>query len=217
MVELDKEKFFGLMADVHAFYRQDVSTFALSVWWEAMKPFDFQAVAGALNRHCVNPDNGQFMPKPADIMKLLRGSTQDSALVAWAKVDRAVRTVGTYRSVVFDDPAINAVLQDMGGWAQLGNKTEDEWPFVAREFENRYRGYRNRGEFEYPKWLSGIAEAHNVQNGQRVEPPVLIGDERTAKLVLQGGSDKQRIGFSQISEDELGEVLQLSAPAREVA
>ena len=213
----DSIRFASLISNVYAFYRQDHSEFALSVWWEAMKPFDFEAVSDALNRHCVNPDTGQFMPKPADVVRLLRGSTQDGALVAWAKVDRAVRTVGTYRSVAFDDPAINAVLQDMGGWVALGAKTEDEWPFVAKEFENRYRGYRQRGEFDFPKWLPGIAEAQNAQTGQRVEPPVLIGDERKAKLVLQGGSTKQRIGFNQISDDEFGEVLQLAAPAKEVA
>jgi len=213
----DSIKFASLISNVYAFYRQDHSEFALSVWWEAMKPFDFEAVSDALSRHCVNPDTGQFMPKPADVVRLLRGSTQDGALVAWAKVDRAVRTVGTYRSVAFDDPAINAVLQDMGGWVALGAKTEDEWPFVAKEFENRYRGYRQRGEFDFPKWLPGIAEAQNAQTGQRVEPPVLIGDERKAKLVLQGGSTKQRIGFNQISDDEFGEVLQLAAPAKEVA
>lgn len=217
MVETDKERFFGLMADVYAFYRQDVSTFALSVWWEGMKSFDFRAVSDALNRHCLNPDNGQFMPKPADIVKLLRGSSQDGALVAWAKVDRAVRSVGTYQSVVFDDPAINAVLQDMGGWVQLGNKTEDEWPFVAREFENRYRGYRNRGEFEFPKWLPGIAEAQNAQNGQRVAPPVLIGDASRAKQVLLRGTDTPRIGFNQLDADDFDEVLKLSAPVKEVA
>lgn len=213
----DSIKFASLISNVYAFYRQDHSEFALSVWWEAMKPFDFEAVSDALSRHCVNPDTGQFMPKPADVVRLLRGSTQDGALVAWAKVDRAVLTVGTYRSVAFDDPAINAVLQDMGGWVALGAKTEDEWPFVAKEFENRYRGYRQRGEFDFPKWLPGIAEAQNAQTGQRVEPPVLIGDERKAKLVLQGGSTKQRIGFNQISDDEFGEVLQLAAPAKEVA
>src|SRR5690606_26216344 len=113
MIEQDRKAFFKLIADVSAFYGKDFSTFAGNVWWEAMKPFDFAAVADALNRHCVNPDSGQFMPKPADVVKMLQGSTQDSALVAWSKVDRAVRTVGTYRSVTFDDPLIQRVISEM--------------------------------------------------------------------------------------------------------
>lgn len=210
MTEADKKQLFTLVSSVYAFYGKDTSAFALGVWWEAMKPFDFAAVADALNRHCVNPDSGQFMPKPADVVKLLRGSSQDGAMVAWSKVDKAVRQVGTYASVAFDDPIIHRVIHDMGGWVALGSKTEHEWPFVAKEFENRYRGYRTRNEtLDYPKTLIGIAEAQNNQAGQKSQPPVLIGDSSRAKQVLLAGSDRPLVGFERMSSDEL---LALEAP-----
>lgn len=192
----DKPKFAVLVNNVYAFYRQDSSEFAIGVWWEACKGFDFDAVRGALNRHAVNPDNGQFLPKPADIVKLLQGSTLDASMVAWSKVDKAVRQIGTYETVVFDDPIIHSVLQDMGGWVPVGSKGEDEWPFVAKEFQTRYRGYCIQGgPGEYPKRMIGIAEAQNVQNGFKSNPPVLIGDSRAAQSVIAGGSDAPKIGF----------------------
>lgn len=195
----DKMNFAALIANVYAFYRQDSSDFALGVWWEAMKPFDFAAVADALNRHCVNPDSGQFMPKPADVVKMLRGSSQDSSMVAWSKVDKAVRQVGTYESVAFDDPVIHRVIHDMGGWVALGTKNEKEWPFIEKEFENRYRGYCVRNDApEYPKVLIGIAEAQNSQEGRQSQPPVLIGDSTKAKKVLIGGSDKPLVSFERM-------------------
>lgn len=214
MLLSDKPKFAELISSVHAFFNRDVSDFAISVWWEAFKGFDYEAVSEALTRHCMNPDNGQYAPKPADIVKLLRGSTQDSALVAWAKVDKGLRSVGTYRSVSFDDPIILQVLQDMGGWVSLGTKTEAEWPFVAREFENRYRGYSNRPSQDYPRWLPGIAESQNMQTGMKAEPPVLIGDPVKAKTVLLGGSDVQRFGFQQLSEAEFDQALTVTEPRR---
>ncbi|HLP99185.1 MAG TPA: DUF6475 domain-containing protein [Sideroxyarcus sp.] len=197
MILDDYERFRTLIADVHGFYGKDVSSFALTVWWEAMKPFDMDAVAQAMNRHVMNPDSGQFMPKPADIVKMLQGSTQDSALRAWAKVDKAVRHVGTWDDVAFDDPIIHRVLHDMGGWIAMGHKTEDEWPFVAKEFENRYRAFKTRNERpEYPPVLIGLAGANNRMQGQKVAPPTLIGDKETAKLVIQGGADKPLLQFS---------------------
>lgn len=215
MKDSDKAQFFTLIGGVYAFYRQDMSQFAGSVWWQAMQPFDFAAVADALNRHCVNPDTGQFMPKPADVVKMLQGSTQDSAMVAWSKVDKGVRQVGTYASVVFDDPIIHRVIHDMGGWVALGTKDENEWPFVAKEFENRYRGYRVRNETpDYPKQLVGIAEAQNSREGRVSQPPVLIGSSEAAKRVLLGGTDKPMVGFERLSE---GETLALAAPRKEVA
>ncbi|NSX14984.1 hypothetical protein HTY52_12950 [Cupriavidus taiwanensis] len=186
----DATRFTRLVSDVSAFYRQDFSEFAGRVWWQAMQPFDFEAVAEAFNRHAVNPDSGQFMPKPADIVKMLQGTTQDSALVAWAKVDRALRTVGTYRSVSFDDPLIHRVLTEMGGWIELGRKTEDEWPFVRNEFVNRYRGYKMRSELpDFPPHLIGVAEAQNAKTGFAVEPPLLLGNPSQAAEVRAGGSN----------------------------
>jgi hypothetical protein len=183
-------KFQTLLGDVYAFYRQDFSQFAAKVWWSAMTPFDFAAVSEAFSKHCVNPDNGQFMPKPADIVKMLQGSTQDSALVAWTKVDKAVRSVGTYASVAFDDPIIHRVIIEMGGWVSLGTKTEDEWPFIRNEFVNRYRGYKMRNETpEYPPVMIGIAESQNAKNGFQIAPPLLLGQPEKAQMVMLKGSN----------------------------
>jgi hypothetical protein len=195
----DHAQFFELVGNVYAFYRQDYSKFAGSVWLEAMKPYDFAAVADALNRHCVNPDNGQFMPKPADIVRMLEGSTQDSGMVAWSKVDTAIRQRGTYVSVVFDDPIIHRVILDMGGWVLVGGKDADEWPFVAKEFVNRYRGYKMRSETpDYPPVLIGMAEAQNNRQGFKSGAPVLIGNAEQAKRVLSGGTEKPLIAFTQM-------------------
>ncbi|AWB32360.1 DUF6475 domain-containing protein [Orrella marina] len=206
MIDRDRQDFFVLLADVHAFYNRDLSEFSGEIWWNALRPFDFPAVREAFSRHCVNPDSGQFSPKPADIVRMLGGSTQDSALVAWSKVDRAVRLVGTYRSVVFDDALTHRVIHDMGGWLMLARKTESEWPFIAKEFENRYRGYRIRSESPpYPPKLVGESEAQNLLNGQPVEEPVLIGNSAKALAVLAGGTDDRLLEF--ISASAIGQEL----------
>jgi len=216
MIEADRPDFAKLIGAVYAFYRQDTSQFAIGVWWEACKPFDLAAVRDALNRHAINPDNGQFMPKPADIVKLLQGSTKDAALVAWAKVDKGIRQCGTYRTVAFDDPLIHRVIQDMGGWIMLGSKSEDEWPFVAKEFESRYRGYKSRNEVpEYPAKLLGITEAENSRYGYASEPPTLIGKPEEAKRVLLGGSDRPALEMTRA--DAVPERLQLVSEQKEAA
>lgn len=208
MTELDRKGFYALVSDVYAFYRQDCSSFALNVWWEAMKPFDPAAVGRALSAHAVNPDSGQFLPKPADIVRVLQGGTADQAMAAWSKVDAAIRSVGTYRDVVFDDALIHAVLRDMGGWLQLGEKSEDEWPFIAKEFAVRYRGFVMRRETPaYPPVLIGIAGATNRKDKQDVEPPVLLGDPVKARAVMQGGIDAPRLLATPL--EALGTVIAL--------
>jgi hypothetical protein len=197
----DFEQFSDGLAGVYGFYGKEVSQFAADVWWNAMRPFDLPAVIDAFNRHLMNPDCGQFLPKPADIVRMLGGRTLDRALMAWAKVDKAVRQVGTYESVVFDDALIHRVLHEMGGWVGMGQKKEDEWPFVAREFENRYRSYSARGETpDYPPVLIGIAEAHNDAHGVKSNPPRLIGSPTEAERVMSGGGEPNLIGHARASE-----------------
>jgi hypothetical protein len=201
----DAKAFRTLLAGVFALYGKDLPELVLSVWWQAMRPYDFEAVKDALNRHAVNPDNGQFLPKPADVVRLIEGGSQDAALQAWAKVDMAMRRVGNYVSVAFDDPIIHRALQDMGGWIDLGLKTEDEWPFVRNHFTSLYRGYRARMvPVDYPRYLPGIIDAENGPRGFEREKPVLIGDPARARQVLDGGSDRPALT---VTTQRAGELL----------
>lgn len=197
----DKTMFAEMMTSLGEYYGKTVSPGLISMYWQGLEKYDLSALREAFNRHVNNPDSGQFMPKIADVARMLGGTSNDKALVAWAKVDKAIRQVGTYRSVVFDDPLIHRVLQEMGGWISLGSKREDEWPFVAKEFENRYRGYAMRGERpEYQPVLIGISDAHNEKAGFKAEPPMLIGNEDKAVEVMKLGVDRPMVGFVQAKE-----------------
>lgn len=204
MTNHDKPEFAQLMAALSEYYNRDMSPGLIGMYWQGLQHYDLAAVREALNMHMQNPDSGQFMPKIADISKMLGGTTQDAALRAWAKVDQAIRKVGVYADVAFDDPLIHRVLHDMGGWIALGNKTEDEWPFTAKEFENRYRGYRVRSaKPDYPPVLVGIAGAHNRRGNFDLQPPILIGDIDAARNVMLGGIEKPLIGFTDASSTAL--------------
>jgi len=162
----------------------------LMFFYRILIGYQLTDITGALIAHSLDPDVGSYPPKPADVVRQIQGSKQSRALIAWTRVDKAIRQVGTYMSVVFDDPIIHAVLSDMGGWLDLGKKSEKEWPFVAREFEKRYQGYAQLPALtEYPRWLTGRFEAANSVEGHQTQPPVLIGDPIKAQMVFEGGTE----------------------------
>ncbi|MBR7747437.1 DUF6475 domain-containing protein [Undibacterium baiyunense] len=201
MQDNDQVKFVTILTGIADYYGKTLAQGVIELYWQGLRQYDIEAVEKALWEHTQNPDNGQFMPKIADVTRTLQGRTQDQASIAWSKVDAAVRKIGTYRDVVFDDGIIHRVLSDMGGWIGLGMKTEDDWPFVAREFENRYRGYKLRGEVpEYPPLMLGIANAQNAMSGMQGQEPVLIGKAEKAQQVLLGGTDKPMIAMTDASE-----------------
>jgi hypothetical protein len=188
-----RESFAALMTGIGELYGKSMSPQLISIYWEGLREYEFDEVKVAINLHVRNPDTGQFMPKIADVVKFLEGNTLTQAMRAWQKVNDAMRRVGTYASVVFDDPIIHAVLADMGGWMQLGLVQDDELPFKAREFEKRYQTYKVKGPTTYPRKLVGMFERDNSVAGYQTPEPVLIGNQAQAKLVYESAGDPRRL------------------------
>ena len=196
MKQAEYPKFLELMNGVGEYYGKAISDTLLDIYLDGLKQYDYQDLSRAIKLHLSNPDGGQFFPKIADITRHIGGGNQDKALVAWSKVDKAVRTVGSHRSIVFDDPVIHAVIQDMGGWIDFGMCDLSEWPFRQNEFIKRYKGFMDRGGVgkDYPAKFLGSADMHNrqlglVDNGRET---VLIGDHSKAMDVLKLGGDSSK-------------------------
>lgn len=183
----DIQKFTMLMAGIGELYGKTISSHLIDIYWQVLRKYELDDVQNAFQGHVKNPDCGQFFPKPADIIRFIEGNGESKALLAWAKTEKAVIQVGRYQSVVFDDPLIHAVIEDMGGWVKLCAMKSDQLPFVANEFQKRYMGYVNKNPLRYPKYLWGLTECDNSKNGFSVDPPVLIGNAEKAKDVLKSG------------------------------
>lgn len=173
MTPPDRAPFAQLMTQALAFYRQDVTDFTLEVWWNACLPFDLEQVRRALTAHATDPERGQFPPKPADLVRQLRGTHGDRALLAWGKVYDAMRTVGAYTSVDFGDPAVHAAIVDAGGWTALCRGDEADLPFVQKRFCDAFRTYAQRGAPNAPLQLAGEHATSNGALGYDVAAPVV--------------------------------------------
>ncbi len=178
MQRSDIPEFHRLVSEVMAFYKQPVSDFALSVWWQACESYSFEQVSRALTAHAMDPDHGQFAPKPADIVRVLQGTHQDRSLVAWGRVYDAMQRVGAYSSVDFGDPAIHCAIEDMGGWPAMCRAETDKLGFLQKRFCDSVRAYSSRGEaVRDTPYLIGIHEANNRASGKPADAPVRLGIE----------------------------------------
>lgn len=177
MREDEKAAFAELLGQVMGVYRQPVSEFLIGVWWETCKAFELDAVRRAFSAYVRSPDSTAFAPRPSDITKILEGTSSERAAVAWIKVDRAIRTIGHYASMRFDDPLIHRVIEDMGGWVRLASTpTVDELNFVRIEFGKRYTALAARGQAYDPvPYLIGATEQYNAAHGYAIDPPRQLG------------------------------------------
>jgi len=184
----DRPKFLTILTGIADYYGKELSTGVIGLYWEGLRQYDIEAVERALWQHTQNPDSGQFMPKIADVTKVLQGRTEDQAQVAWSKVDRAVRHIGGWADVAFDDAIVHRVLVDMGGWVRICSHDDENWPFVAKEFITRYRGFKIVGATpEYPRYLLGSASVHNTAEGLAKPCVRLVGNEDLVRRVIAGG------------------------------
>lgn len=186
----DISKFTTMMAGIGELYGKDISAQLTDIYWRALKHYELQDVQRAFQVHVNNPDKGQFFPKPADVVRFIEGSGETKALQAWAKVEKAMIQVGRYQSVVFDDPLIHAVIEDMGGWIKLCAIKNEGLPFYANEFQKRYMGFVLKKPNLYPKYLCGASEQENAKNGFESAAPLLIGDAEKAVEVMRSGGGR---------------------------
>lgn len=194
-----------------SFYKEKTSDFMFEIWWAALKDYDYDSVTKAMTRYATSPDSGVFMPKPADIVRLLVGTSSEASELAWGKVYQAMARAGRWNDVCFDDPLIHLVIEDMGGWVKVCMADGDiTVATLHKQFVAAYAAYRQRGAIgDYSRVLTGVSNAQNRINGFRVAPPMLIGDPDKAKAVLQNGSSSGALRITQAKETTMQNVAGL--------
>jgi hypothetical protein len=202
---VDKTRFAELITGLAQTFHTPISATDLEAYWRLLSQFSLEEIERAIASYCRSPKGHRFFPKPSELVALIVGSDADQALRAWSEVMRTIRGVGAYRTVVFDDPLIHAVIWDMGGWQALCSMLVNEEPFRAKEFERRYVGYVARPPTRYPRQLAGITDTVNAAQGYgQIRPPTLIGDEQKALQVLQKGQDSsQLLSFKGMTVEQL--------------
>lgn len=190
----DEAEFMEKLTSMAELHNKTLSPNQLEIYWNALASFELADIIRALGQHTRNPDGGQFMPKPADIIKLLMGGGQSKAQLAWSKVHKAMGQIGSGQTVVFDDPLIHAVIVDMEGWIKLCQTDDKALPFRARDFEQRYAAYLLKPPQTYPKQLSGWIEQHNSAHNfpEHIPEVRLVGDTQKALMVQASGCEPER-------------------------
>jgi len=201
MRQHERAEFAQLITDALAYYRQDASKFTLDLWWQACQGFDLDQVSQALTKHAMDADRGQFSPKVADIVRALAGTTTDRAALAWGKVLEAMSSVGAYTDVVFDDPAIHAAIDDMGGWPKICRGETKDLSYLQHRFCEAHKAYVNRGSFEYPRVMIGdrSPDSDYERKGLPVPKPSVVGEVDRARLVCKGGATGGKTAIGKLS------------------
>ena len=75
----DRGRFAACLTAAAEVYGKAISSSAAEVWMAALSDLQIEVVEAAMMRHMRDPERGQFMPKPADIIAQVRGVSSDDS------------------------------------------------------------------------------------------------------------------------------------------
>lgn len=135
----DRKRLLQTLLGVHSFYEKELTEFAILIWAEALAEFEIETAEAAFDRHVRDPDAGRFCPKPADILRQIRGDMEGQALMEWGKVLAAAQNGGK----LFEGPTQSAI-DSIGGMYALRMADHTSISFLQRQFLAAFKVYKAR-------------------------------------------------------------------------
>lgn len=126
----------------------------------------------------------KFMPSASELREL-SGELRigDRAEKAWSCWETAIRKYGGYKTLDFDDMAINAAIRSLGGVQALLDQSDEEYNnFTHAKFLRAYEAYYRMGvSGEIAEPLLGSSDQENRRLGYPTKEPIKIVTGLTVK------------------------------------
>lgn len=179
---LDREGFVKTLLGLAEAFGRELSSPTIGVYYAALRDLPPEEWTRAVERCATTCTR---MPAPAELRALAGEHTaQERAITAWTEATRAARSVGSYRSVTFEDVAINAAIRSLGGWvAFCAADAEEVERFWRPRFVEAHKAYARSVPASLAEHLPGLIERGTV--GGKVERVTV-----PASTPLPGGGPK---------------------------
>ena len=178
----DETAFAELLAACAEIFDKNISATGTELYFQALKEFSIEDLKGAIGK-IIATRTYASMPKPGEIREAIMGKEGDQGMIAWQKVDEAIRKHGAYDTVVFDDPKIPVVIDLMGGWVQVAHADNEAHKWNGINFQKHYAAVKSP---RTNRILPGVHDQHNIAKGFPEQKVVQIGERKPLKQI-QGG------------------------------
>ncbi len=184
---MNQKEFYAIFKVMAEYYQAKPSDALMEIYWQAFQNWsleEFKRACNLIMQTRVYPS----LPKIPEITEMIYGKPEDQAALAYETLVKAMKQIGPWENVMFEDGAIARAVEAMGGWEQINQWTVDEWKFRKKDFEQLYLANLRAGRTE-PVTLYGAFDRINGANGQQgFNKPILITREMR---IICGGEVKQ--------------------------
>jgi hypothetical protein len=212
MTSQDLPKFASLLTAMSAVFDKAITPQVTEIYFRILDRFAIEEVERGISTACATL---KFFPKPAELIDAICGGQadlEDKAHIEATRVLTAIKRVGTYSSVAFDDPVTQAVIaQHFGGWHRFADMREDGEKWFIKDFAKAYASFARAG-VKQNSALPGRAEIENNFRGyEHRGRPAIIGNPETVGRMLEAAKSesKRPVAITRVEPGlrSIGEIL----------
>lgn len=190
---MTKVEFAKCIAYLQAGVDKQVPEATVAVWWDVLGDLTVEQLQGAISAYL---RTNRFPGLPATgLLRQLAGASSGATdpdqqgVLAWDTVLKAIRSLGGYVSVEWDDPAIPAAIDAVASsWVALCDTPSDELlRFVKPRFIEAWKAFKSAGVNGYSVSL-GIVARDAGRIGGNAPTPVAAGSH--APTLIGFGKDQ---------------------------
>jgi len=181
---MTKKNFSRHLIATFATYRSELSDIELELWIADIETsgIDWEQAVSALGLYRRTAGN-KFAPRISDIVEVCHGTADDAAETAWGRVQDAVRRVGKYTSVVFDDIKTMNAIELSGGWVKMCNAD------LANEMADR-AAFRKAYHAAKSDTCRNMLPGLHVDDSDEIR---MLGEPEKCYQIMQQGTEKSTI------------------------
>lgn len=173
----EQDEFKEVMVGLGEYYTKEITEALIKIYWYDLKPLTIEQFKQAASLHRMNPDNGQFFPKSADIVKIFTGTSkqqeqalEDKAQMQWLVIESQIRKIGSYGTLDLEDKQTLAAVKSLGGWQFICSRTTKQLVWLQKEFISAYQNFERTPVEALPDKLAGRYELENHKQNKQPSP-----------------------------------------------
>ena len=171
------ESFARALTGVAMIYGETLTPARIESYWAALEPYGEDNLIKALKQ---SVRENKFFPRPAELVAILEGSTQDieaESFAAWAQIQVAMSNPAAVSDLAASDPRAKAGLDSLGGWYSM--RATDEDPRWQRQaFSKAFMGAHHALQRERREQLMAPAEEITPLLKELAENMKMDGEEK---------------------------------------
>lgn len=164
----DKKRFAEIMVTSGEIFDKKIGKTLVKTYFNMLSGYSIDQVATGFQNHFLDPDQGMFFPKPANIAKQINGTVKqqdqevdDKAEISWHTIIGEMSRIGSWGTLKLEDSQAMASVKAVGGWCHICSLTTDQLVWVKKEFISAYKNYERTPVEALPHNLPGRFELEN--------------------------------------------------------